>query len=38
MVLAAPTRTEERVAMSETAVYKPEKLVSSGEPLVNLSF
>ena len=36
MVLAAQ-KTEERVAMSETPLYKPEKfIISSGEPSVKL--
>ena len=35
-VLAAQKRTEERVAMSETPAYKPEKFVSIGELLVKL--
>ena len=36
MVLAGQKRTEESVVMSETAIYKLEKLVSSGEPSVKL--
>ena len=36
--LMVQKRMEERVAMSETAVYMPEKFVSSGEPSVNVLF
>ena len=35
---AAQKRMEERVAMSETAIYKLEKFISSGEPSVKLLF
>ena len=31
-------RTDKRIAMLETPVYKPEKFVSSGEPSVNFCF
>ena len=31
-------RMEERVAMSETAIYKLEKFISCGEPSVKLLF
>ena len=36
MVLVAQKRTEERVAMSDTPLYKPEQFISSGEPSVKL--
>ena len=37
-VITAPKRKEEYVAMSETAIYKLEKFISSGEPSVKLLF
>ena len=37
-VRAAQNRMEERVAMSETAIYKLEKFISSGEPSEKLLF
>ena len=35
---AAQKRMEERVATSETAIYKLERFISSGEPSVKLLF
>ena len=38
MVMATQKRMEKRVVMSETAIYKLEKFISSGELSVKLLF